>query len=59
MLHNGFDSFMSKEQFETFYWPGLKACIDVCVENNVIPWIYVEDSFMAKLDIIERDGSRP
>lgn len=55
MLHNGFDSFMSKEQFETFYWPGLKACIDVCVENNVIPWIYVEDSFMAKLDIIERD----
>ena len=47
--------FMSKEQFETFYWPGLKACIDVCVENNVIPWIYVEDSYMNKLDIIERD----
>lgn len=55
MLHNGFDMFMSKEQFETFYWPGLKACIDVCVENNVIPWIYVEDSYMNKLDIIERD----
>ena len=55
MLHNGFDSFMSKEQFETFYWPGLKASIDACIENDVIPWIYVEDSFMAKLDIIERD----
>ncbi len=55
MLHNGFDMFMSKEQFETFYWPGLKACIDLCVENNVIPWIYVEDSYMKKLDIIERD----
>ncbi len=55
MLHNGYDMFMSREQFETFYWPGLKASIDVCVENNVIPWIYVEDSYMSKLDIIERD----
>lgn len=55
MLHNGYDMFMSREQFQTFYWPGLKACIDVCIENNVIPWIYVEDSYMSKLDIIERD----
>ncbi len=55
MLHNGFDMFMSREQFETFYWPGLKACIDVCLESNAIPWIYVEDSFVSKLDIIERD----
>ncbi|MCR5666553.1 MAG: hypothetical protein K6G01_06955 [Eubacterium sp.] len=55
MLHNGFDMFMSKENFERFYWPGLKASIDVCVENNVIPWLYVEDSYMQKLDILERD----
>ena len=55
MLHNGYDMFMSKEQFERFYWPGLKASIDVCVENNVVPWIYVEDSYMSKLDILERD----
>lgn len=55
MLHNGYDMFMSKENFETFYWPGLKACVDVCVENNVIPWLYVEDSYMSKLDILERD----
>lgn len=55
MLHNGFDNFMSRENFETFYWPGLKECIDLCVENNVVPWIYVEDSYMSKLDILERD----
>ncbi|MCU6762709.1 Uroporphyrinogen-III decarboxylase [uncultured Roseburia sp.] len=55
MLHNGFDSFMSRENFETFYWPGLKDCIDACIEYNVTPWIYVEDSYMSKLDIIERD----
>ncbi len=55
MLHNGFDMFMSREHFQTFYWPGLKACIDTCIENNVIPWIYIEDSFMSKLDILERD----
>ena len=31
MLHNGFDMFMSREHFQTFYWPGLKACIDTCI----------------------------
>lgn len=54
-LHNGFDMFMSREQFETFYWPGLKACIDAVIECGGMPQIYVEDKYDSKMDIIVRD----
>ena len=46
MLHNGYDMFMSREQFETFYWPGLKASIDVCVENLSLIHIFFNVVFM-------------
>ena len=54
-LHNGFDSFMSREQFETFYWPGLLACVNAVVECGGIPNLYVEDSYDSKMDILARD----
>ena len=54
-LHNGFDSFMSREQFETFYWPGLLKCVNTVIECGGIPNLYVEDSYDAKMDILARD----
>lgn len=54
-LHNGFDSFMSREQFETFYWPGLLECVNAVVECGGIPNLYVEDSYDSKMDILARD----
>lgn len=54
-LHNGFDSFMSREQFETFYWPGLLECTKTVIECGGIPNLYVEDSYDAKMDILARD----
>lgn len=54
-LHNGFDSFMSREQFETFYWPGLLACVKAVIECGGIPNLYVEDSYDSKMDILARD----
>lgn len=54
-LHNGFDMFMSREQFETFYWPGLKACVDAVLECGGVPHLYVEDKYDSKMDIIVRD----
>nr|MCR4752536.1 hypothetical protein [Eubacterium sp.] len=54
-LHNGFDSFMSREQFETFYWPGLLACVNAVIECGGIPNLYVEDSYDSKMDILARD----
>lgn len=54
-LHNGFDTFMSREQFQTFYWPGLKACIDAIVECGGHPQLYIEDKYDNKMDIILKD----
>lgn len=50
-IHNGFDMFMSREQFQTFYWPGLKACIEAVIECGGIPHVYLEDKFDSKMDI--------
>ena len=54
-LHNGFDSFMSREQFRTFYWPGLKACVEAVIECGGIPNLYIEDKYDSKMDIIVND----
>lgn len=54
-LHNGFDMFMSREQFQTFYWPGLKACIEAVIECGGVPQIYIEDKYDSKMDIIVND----
>ena len=54
-IHNGFDSFMSREQFQTFYWPGLKACVDAVIECGGIPHLYIEDKYDSKMDIIVND----
>jgi uroporphyrinogen-III decarboxylase len=54
-LHNGFDSFMSREDFETFYWPGLLECTKAAIECGGVPNLYVEDCYDSKLDIIARD----
>lgn len=54
-IHNGFDMFMSREQWQTFYWPGLKACIDTVIECGGIPHLYIEDKYDSKLDILARE----
>lgn len=54
-IHNGFDMFMSNEQFETFYWPGLKACVDAVIECGGTPHLLIEDCFDNKIDILVRD----
>ncbi len=54
-IHNGFDMFMSREQFQTFYWPGLKACIEAVIECGGTPNIYIEDKYDSKMDIIVND----
>lgn len=50
-VHNGMDMFMSREQFQTFYWPGLKACVETVIECGGIPRIYLEDKYDDKMDI--------
>lgn len=51
-LHNGTDLFMSPKQFEEFYWPGLKACINAVIEMDGVPCIYTEGKMELKLDYL-------
>lgn len=41
-LHRGSDGFMSLEQFETFYWPQLKALVADLVAADVVPALFYE-----------------
>lgn len=54
-IHNGMDNFMSMEQFQTFYWPGLKALLDTVLEMGGIPHIYLEENYKNKLDFFTKE----
>jgi len=48
-LHRGADGFMSLKQFETFYWPGLKAVILALVDAGYTPCVFMEGSYTLRL----------
>jgi uroporphyrinogen-III decarboxylase len=49
VLHRGADGFMSLEQFETFYWPSLKAMLLGMIEGGVTPNVFYEGSYDERL----------
>jgi hypothetical protein len=51
-LHKGADSFMSNKDFQTFYWPTLKALILGLIEEGLIPYLFVEGAYNKRLDTI-------
>ncbi|MCK8817610.1 hypothetical protein MWH28_09595 [Natroniella sulfidigena] len=51
-LHKGADSFMSREQFQEFYWPTLKQVILGLVEEGCVPFLFVEGAYNKRLDLI-------
>lgn len=51
-LHKGSDRFMSKDQFETFYWPSLKKLMLGLVEDGFIPAPFAEGSYNHRLETI-------
>ena len=52
-LHKGAEGFMSNEQFKTFYWPTLKKVILGLIDEGLIPRVFAEGSFRARLGFIE------
>ncbi len=52
-LHKGADSFMSRDQFREFYWPGLQTVITSLTEEGLVPVMFVEGSYNERLDIIK------
>lgn len=49
-VHNGMTEFMSPQQFETFYWPGMKACVEAVIEMGCTPRLYTEGNYETRLD---------
>jgi hypothetical protein len=51
-LHKGADSFMSRKDFSTFYWPTLKAVILGMIKEGIIVQLFAEGGYNQRLDII-------
>ena len=47
--HRGAGGFMSLDQFDKFYWPGLKAGILAIIEKGFTPFIFWEGDYTSRL----------
>lgn len=53
MLHKGLDSFMSNDQYNTFYWPTLRKVMVGLIEEGIVPMPLFEGSYTSRLEIIQ------
>jgi uroporphyrinogen-III decarboxylase len=51
-LHRGDDTFMSRKQFEKFYWPTLKRYIDALIEEGIQVSLFAEGAYNERLEYI-------
>ena len=51
-LHKGADGFMSDEQFQTFYWPSLRAVLLGLIGEGLIPMCFAEGRFATRLETV-------
>lgn len=49
-LHRGAEGFMSRKQFEKFYWPGLKQALLCTIENGIVPTVFCEGKYGDRLE---------
>ncbi len=51
-LHKGDDTFMSRKQFEKFYWPSLKKVIDALIDEGIMVSLFAEGRYNHRLEYI-------
>ncbi|MFC1874255.1 uroporphyrinogen decarboxylase family protein [Chloroflexota bacterium] len=51
-LHRGAEGFMSRKQFETFYWPGLKKAILTTIDLGYVPMPFFEGHYGDRLEYL-------
>jgi uroporphyrinogen-III decarboxylase len=51
-LHKGDDTFMSRKQFEKFYWPTLKKFIDALIDEGIQVQLFAEGKYNERLEYI-------
>jgi uroporphyrinogen-III decarboxylase len=49
-LHRGAEGFMSKKQFEKFYWPGLKKAMLKSIDLGFVPMAFCEGRFGDRIE---------
>ena len=52
-LHKGDDTFMSRKQFEKFYWPSLKKVMDTLIEEGILIRLAAEGRYNQRLEYIK------
>jgi hypothetical protein len=52
VLHKGADAFMSKEQFEKFYWPTWKQVMLALYEEGITSYLFIEGSYNNRLEYL-------
>ena len=52
VLHKGADAFMSREQFEKFYWPYWKQVMLALYEEGITSYLFIEGSYNQRLDYL-------
>jgi Uroporphyrinogen decarboxylase (URO-D) len=50
VLHKGADTFMSRDQFEMFYWPSWKEVMMALYEEGITSYLFVEGSYNNRLE---------
>ena len=51
-LHCGVDDFMSLKNYERFYWPNLKYCIEKALELGMTPVCFCEGRYNSRLEFL-------
>ena len=52
-LHKGDDTFMSKKQYEEFYWPTFREVILGLIEEGCVPMLFAEGKYNDRLEIVK------
>ena len=51
-MHKGDDSFMSRQQFEKFYWPTFRKLLLGIIQEGAVPMMVIDGSYNTRLDVI-------
>ena len=51
-LHKGADGWMSRQQFETFYWPSLRKVIRGVIDDGIQVRLFAEGSYDSRLELV-------
>jgi uroporphyrinogen-III decarboxylase len=52
-LHKGEDNFMSRSQYEKFYWPTFRRLLMGLINEGIVPYVFAEGKYNTRLDIIK------